>query len=255
LQELYQRTVGQWRTEMSHVAVVVGGVLTQEKFVGQPGPRFTPQSRQKQKDAVKFINDNVFKTPTFLNDLSIVRRVEAQGAITRITGAQTGVLNALLEPGRMNRLVELEATATQPGTTYPLTEMLDDVRGGVWTELTTPVPKIDAYRRSLQRAYLETVKQRLNPPAAPADSAGGGRGGGRGGRGGGGGLGDARGALRGQLRTLDAQLKVALGKATDRATRLHIEDARTEISDILKGKTGGAADEGSDPGNGGIIKW
>jgi hypothetical protein len=102
-----------------------------------------------------------------------------------------------------------------------------------------PTPRVDAFRRALQRSYLDLVKQRLNPPVTPPDTAGGGgRGGGRGGRGGAGGLGDARGVLRGELRALDAQLKLAIPKANDRATRLHLEDMRTEIADILKGKTG-----------------
>lgn len=255
-QELYTRLVGQWRTEMSFTALVVGGVLSQEKYTGQPGPRFVPESRDKQKAAVKWINENVFKTPMFLVDPTITRRLEPSGSIARVTGAQQGVLNALTDPARMNRLVEFE-TMGPASAAYPLPEMLSDVRNGVWSELAMPTPKVDAFRRSLQRAYLDVVRSRLNPPAAAADT-GAGRGGGRGGRGGrGGGLGDARGVLRGELRVLDAQLVAALKKPNlDRATRLHLEDARTEIGDILKGKTGGgegdAADE--DPGNG-LQKW
>jgi hypothetical protein len=250
LQELYGRVVGQWRTEMSHVAVIVGGSLTQQKANGQPGPRFTPVPRQRQKDAVRFINENVFKTPMFLADQKVTRRLEPAGSISRVVGAQASLLNSLIDPAKMNRLVEYEALASNPADAYPLTEMLGDVRAGVWGELSMPAPKVDAFRRELQRRYLDVVRQRLNPPAAAADTAGGGRGGGRGGRGGGG-LGDARGVLRGELRALDVQLKAALPKVSDRATRLHIEDARTEIADILKGRSG-AGDEGGDEGQGGF---
>jgi hypothetical protein len=239
LQELYGRAVSQWRTEMSHVATQIGGATSQEKYVGQPGPRFIPVPRQKQKDAVKFINENVFKTPQFLVPEGITRRLEPTGSIPRVTQAQTSLLNALLDQGRMNRLVEYDALSTTPGSTYPLTEYLGDVRAGVWGELSQPAPKVDAFRRALQRSYMDLVKTRLNPPTAPADTAGGGgRGGGRGGRGGAGGLGDARGVLRGELRALDQLLKLAIPKATDRATRLHLEDMRTEIDGILKGKVG-----------------
>jgi hypothetical protein len=243
LQEIYGRTVSQWRTEMSFVATQIGGATTQEKYVDQPGPRFIPVPKAKQQAAVKFINENVFKTPMFLIDQSITRRLEPTGSINRVTQAQTSLLNALLEQGRMNRLVEYDALSGTPGSAYALTDYLMDVRSGIWGELSMPTPKVDAFRRALQRSYLDLVKQRLNPPATPADTTGGGRGGGRGGRGGGGGLGDARGVLRGELRALDAQLKLAIPKATDRATRLHLEDMRTEIADILKGKTA-SSDEG-----------
>lgn len=119
-----------------------------------------------------------------------------------------------------------------------------------------PQPKVDAYRRALQRAYLDVVRSRINPPATPADTTGRGGGGGRGGRGGrGGGTGDARGVLRGELRILDAELAKAIPKAADRATRLHLEDARTEIADILKGKTSGGEGDSADEGGGGIIRW
>jgi len=39
--------------------------------------------------------------------------------------------------------------------------------------------------------------------------------------------------IRGELRDLDAALKVALPKAADRATRLHLQDARDQIARIL----------------------
>src|SRR5918993_619734 len=44
LQNLYQRMVNQWRTEMNHVVTIVGGASSQEKYGGQPGPRFVPLS-------------------------------------------------------------------------------------------------------------------------------------------------------------------------------------------------------------------
>ena len=42
LEELYGRMLGQWATELSHVAQIVGGFNSQQKHVGQDGVRFTP---------------------------------------------------------------------------------------------------------------------------------------------------------------------------------------------------------------------
>ncbi|HEY8309737.1 MAG TPA: zinc-dependent metalloprotease, partial [Gemmatimonadaceae bacterium] len=77
LREIYDRTVGQWTTEANHVVTVVGGAQVQYKSGSQTGAVYTPLSRARQADAVRFINENVFKTPTFLIRPDIGRRIEA----------------------------------------------------------------------------------------------------------------------------------------------------------------------------------
>src|SRR5262245_35339525 len=66
LNEVYGRLAGQWTTEMNHVTPIVGGFLSQQKHIGQPGPRFTPVPRARQAEAVKFLLDNAFQTPQFM---------------------------------------------------------------------------------------------------------------------------------------------------------------------------------------------
>ena len=91
--------------------------------VGQPdGPVYVALSKARQADAVRFLNDNVFKTPTYLIRPEIAARIEAGGMITRINGAQKRVLNAMLEDARLNRLLEGEALATNKSDAYTLVE-------------------------------------------------------------------------------------------------------------------------------------
>ena len=54
---------------------------------------------------------------------------------------------------------------------------------------------------------------------------------------------EARSVIRGDLRDLDASLRLATARAADRATRLHLQDARDQIARILDPKlpTPGAA--------------
>jgi hypothetical protein len=231
LEELYGRLVGQWATELRHVAVIVGGAETQEKYGSQPGPRFTAVSAARQKEAVKFLNENAFTTPSFFLKRDILDRVGPDGAIARISNAQRGVLNLLLNDARMARLVEFEAEAENPAAAYSLPVYLADVRGGIWGELGAGTVKIDAFRRALQHDYIDIVKNKVNPPAAAAAAAPGGGGG----RGGAAPLTspDSRALLRAELKTLDGQLAVAAGKASDAMTRAHIADIRHEIDDAL----------------------
>ena len=76
--------------------------------------------------------------------------------------------------------------------------------------------KIDAYRRNLQRGYLDLMGDKLNGRAAVTD--------------------DQRPFIRGELRALNDDVAKALVRTTDRATRMHLEDVRDQIAKILDPK-------------------
>ncbi len=134
LRELYQRLFSQWSTELRHVAVIPGSVETQEKYGSQPGARFTPVSMARQKQAVKFLNDNAFQTPTFFLRPEIISRIEPSGTVTMINGAQSGILSTLLQNARLVRMLEWESSA-KAGEAYTVPQYFADIRAGVWGEL------------------------------------------------------------------------------------------------------------------------
>ena len=212
LDQLYGRLVGQWALEMSHVAAVIGGVISQQKHFGQEGVRFTVIPRDTQAEALAFLNDHAFTTPLFLVDPEILRRIEPVGVLDRIQASQARVLQTLMRGDRLMRLVEQEAL--DGDIAYAPTDFLADLRGGLWRELAGPDVRIDAYRRNVQRTYLGLIHERLNGES-PA-------------------LGDARPFLRGELRALDRTITEVLERVTDRATRLHLEDARDQIERTLE---------------------
>jgi hypothetical protein len=241
---LYGRVIGQWRTELSHVPNIVGGSNSQEKYGGQTGPRFTPVPKARQVAAVKFLNENAFATPTFFLDKDILRRLVPTGDVARIHTAQASILNSLLQNARLLRVADMAGTA-KPGEAYALVDLFADVRSGLFSELASGAA-IDSYRRALQRAYVENLRDKINPPPAAAGAAG--RGGGGGGRAGGiqtptldPKVSDLYPAVRAELRSLDAQLKGA--KAGDRTTAAHIADLRHRIAEAIKGKAGTADEE------------
>lgn len=164
LAEVYNRTIGQWATEAGHVSTMVGGGTVQYKSGSQPGPVYVALPKAKQADAVKFINDNVFKTPTYLIRPDIGARIEAGGMMNRINNAQSRILGALLNDGRFNRLLEGEALASNKNSVYTLSGLLDDLRRGVWSEIYAGT-SIDAFRRALQNDYLTQMDRKVNPPA------------------------------------------------------------------------------------------
>ena len=110
LAEVYGRMLSQWQTEMSHVAQIVGGFNSQEKTVGQEGRIFTLVPKVRQEEAVKYLMENAFTTPLWVLDPEILRRIEAVGAIDRISQrAQRSVMTNLLNSPRFARLIEQEA--------------------------------------------------------------------------------------------------------------------------------------------------
>ena len=211
LDELYGRLVGQWATEMNHVAAVVGGVTSQQKHYGQDGVRFQTIPRETQAGAVAFLNDYAFATPMFLVDPEILRRIEPAGVLDRIRTSQARVLRTLMTGDRLARLVEQRAI--DGVVAYAPTDFLADVRRGLWRELADPDVRIDAYRRNLQRTYLDLIDDRLNG-RSPAED-------------------DARPFLRGELRALSSSIAAVLARVSDRATSLHLVDVQDQIARTL----------------------
>jgi hypothetical protein len=228
LRELYDRTVQQWATEAGHVATMVGGGTVQYKSGSQPGAVYAPMPAARQAAAVRFLNENVFRTPQYMIRPDIASRIEAGGMITRINGAQNRVLNNLMDDGRMNRLLEQEALGRERQYVYPLATMLDDVRRGIWQEIYAARPVMDPYRRELQMDFLSLIDRKLNPPETatqvvffpgqprPTPLSD-----------------DAKSQLRGLLVQLRGEIQRAVPRTTDRSTRLHMEGAVHRIGNIL----------------------
>jgi hypothetical protein len=223
LSELYGNTVAQWGRYNGHVAAIVGGAETQERL--GTGVRFTPMPRAKQREAMQYLNQTAFQVPAFLLNAEVLRRIEQEGAIARIRNAQAITMNTLFARGRLDRMIEYEALARRPADAYTVADMLGDLRRGVWSELNQASPRVDVYRRNLQRAYLEAVETTLDPPPPPANQpasqrpprwAN-----------------DARPILRGELQELDRLAQQAIGRTNDPMTRLHLRDVRLEIQRLL----------------------
>ena len=225
LSELYGRMLGQWTLEMNHVAAIVGGFDSQTKYVGQDGRLFTPVAKDRQQLAMRFLAENAFETPRWAIDPEILRRIEPTGVLNRIRNAQSSVLNNLLSSPRFARLVEQQAV--DGASAYAPEDFLGAARRAVWRELDAEHIRVDAYRRNLQRAWLDLANTKVNSnqatPAGPPPELAGLIGG----------SGDEKPFYRAELRIVSAQISAALAKAADRETRAHLEGARDQIARIL----------------------
>ena len=227
LRTMYQQVLAQWNREMSHVAVMVGGVFRHEKYPNQAGVIHAPVPAARQREAVRFLLDNAFTTPTYALDPEILRRIEPAGSVDRVRQTQTGMLGLMLNDGRLNRLAEQSAFATTAEPAYTIGNLLGDLRRGLFSEAAAG-RATDEYRRNVQRAYVDqlerlvstnlvptvppSVPPQFRPPPRPAD---------------------ARSLARAELVDLDAQLRAGGLRTTDRATRAHYADLRARIDQVL----------------------
>ena len=211
LEELYGNVVSQWSRYTGHVVANVGGVVRTRKRQGQYGVPYERVSEDRQRRAVEYLNRQVFATPEWLLDADVLDRFQSSGAPDLVRGRQAAALNQLMNVARMKRLVEQEAFHGDDA--YTLGEMLDDLRAGVWSEASSG-RDADAYRRNLQRAYLDRIGALMEDEEAMRT--------------------DVAPFVRGQLAALRGELETAAAGASHRATRLHFLDAVERIDAILE---------------------
>jgi hypothetical protein len=232
LEEVYTEILGHRNRWFSAIAKQVGGVVENRTLGGRGGETFVRVSKDKQKEAVKFLIDNAFSTPTKLLNPGIVNQFKYTGAATAITSQQRTILSSLLASSRMSRMFDAEVLLGDKA--YTPIDLVDDLQAGLFAELTGEAPKIDPIRRALQRSYVDILKNEFSPPLATPDFSTlpgrtripgladfGPR------------VNELRAVARVALGKLEKEIGTAKGKAKDPATVAHLTDLQSEIKSIL----------------------
>lgn len=154
LETMYGHVLAQFNRYMGHVSSNLGGVLETYKTSDQEGAVYKHVDKTHQKECLKFINKELFETPTWLIDKDIIGRTEYSGVTERVRAMQVRTLNNILDLGRMMRMIENETLNST--NSYSLISMINDLQSEIWSELSTG-KNIDTYRRNLQRAYVERL--------------------------------------------------------------------------------------------------
>jgi hypothetical protein len=227
LSQMYGQVVGQFSRYMGHVLRNVGGVQETFKSVEEKGDVYTPTTVALQKQAMQFFHTQLFTTPKWLLDASILNKFANPVSNERVQSTQTSILKSLLDK---NRLYRITTSQTRFGaSSYALNEMMDDLRKGLFSD----VSKADIYRRNLQKTFVSQLDEMLNPSSSAAASAGGIR------------LGapsadventDVVSEAKAQLKKLSASLQAAKASATEATAVNHINDLQDRIKQALDPK-------------------
>lgn len=226
LTELYTQILAQWSRYMTHVAPYIGGVYETDKTFDQEGAVFEPVEAFRQKEAMEFLKEYAFSDPTWAKNSAIISRVNQADFIDSYRDRQVTVLNNVLDPSRLARLIEYDIRGED---TYTPFEFMDDLRTAIWSELNSN-SSASVYRRNLQRAYIERMKymmtdelpsvseqfrQFLGITNVNVSQS------------------DIRPIVREQLEILHRDVRSTASNVNDRATRIHLNDIDRRIDDIL----------------------
>ncbi len=226
---MYGQILSQFNRYVGHVSSNVGGVTEYYKAVGQEGGVYTPVSKEHQRNAVRWLNKQLFDTPDWMIDKRVFELAGFSGHVERISSIQTRGLNAVLNTGRMARMIENE---TMNGNkAYTVTTMFYDLRQGIWSEIYRG-GNVDTYRRNLQRAHINRLSYLLNDARSQrginsgyrkvstvnmSQS-------------------DIKAMARGELNRLKRDIRANMSKAPNQTTRYHYQDAIARIDDALDPK-------------------
>jgi hypothetical protein len=227
LNEVYKQVVGQFSRYIGHVLKNVGSVYETFHSVEQPGDVYAPAPKSRQQEAVAFLNKQLFETPRWLLDNSILNKISNPSGGDPVGSLQTSALNSLLSSGRMNSMLQ-SASRFGEAQAYTVEDLLTDTRKEIWKELVTHRP-IDVYRRNLQKTYAEALITIVSPPAA-GPGAGGGM---TVSFGGGSKNTDLSSIARAELISLRSRIQAAIPATTDKLSKYHLEDLSERIKQAL----------------------
>jgi hypothetical protein len=154
LKTMYEELLKQYRLYTAHVLKNIGGEYHTSRSVEQPGNIFEPVSHERQKEAMRFLDEYVFATQTWLFEDSLMSLTGVNPAIY-LSIAQSEALARLQGSGMLLGFIRREELRKETKN-YSCAEFLDDLKKSVWKELYTHKP-IDMHRRNLQKNYIENT--------------------------------------------------------------------------------------------------
>ena len=209
LENMYGELMSQRDRELMHVANVVGGFVRDNFYYGDADKRYHATAPGRQREAVAFLNEHAFQTPTKLLDPDITLRLQADGAADRLLAGQGRILRSLVSEDRVDRMAE---HAARERNAYQPVDMLKDLTNGIWSELAKGRVEIDLYRRNLQRAHVDLLIDRMGEEVKTSDLPA---------------------LARGELQRILEAIEAVEGKPGDPTSTLHLDDLEARIQEVL----------------------
>jgi len=149
LKELYSEMLSVYRRYIFHVIRIIGGVNETKLNKGQNKIyQFENVNVEKQKIALKFLNENLWKSQYWLIDKKIISKIDYKGGLNRISNIQKSAINYILNIKKLNRNLSSQKTLNGTGMTNNM--MIETLINNVIIERVKP----DVLERNIQKHLL-----------------------------------------------------------------------------------------------------
>ncbi|MBC8033615.1 MAG: zinc-dependent metalloprotease [Chitinophagaceae bacterium] len=225
LDEIYKEIFAQYNRYVYHVTKNIGGIYETFKTSDQKGDVYKPTPKAIQKEAMLFLNRQLFTTPSWLLDKNVLNRI-AEPSTDRYSSFLDNVMGSLLSTTRLSRMI---ATSNRETTAYTIEEYYKDLKKSVWTELPAR-SVITVYRRDLQKSYVNKMIALIAPPSsasgtgtisflpsAPVDGS----------------KSDIGSLTRANLQILRTEIRAAIPFMKNNMSRYHLQDIAERIKTAL----------------------
>lgn len=209
---IYGEVVNQYMRYMGHVSKNVGGIYRSYLTVEESGKSAEYVPAKTQKEAVEFLNAQLFTTPTWLIDDEL-REKATVDPVNSIGNAQRYILSRLISKHTIDKMLKDEAY--NGSKAYTPINMFNDLKKNIWSELTNG-KQIDIYRRNLQKNYVNSLISIVKPSMPSSSSS----------------PSDAMAIARGQLVELRQSLRTAINSSSG-VKRYHLQDLLAQIDTAL----------------------
>ncbi len=167
LENMYRQLTTQFGRYMGHVSKNVGGIYETPKSVEQSGTVYQRTPASVQREAVAFLDKQLFTTPKWILDPVVLDQI-GDNPVAVISRLQEPTLNRLLSSSTLNKVISSEAL--EGGKAYNAEALFTDLNNAIFRELKKD-QAIDIYRRNLQKMYVDKLISIVNPPEKPANAA------------------------------------------------------------------------------------
>jgi hypothetical protein len=158
LADMHKAIVKQYGVYLYHVLKNIGNNYVTKRTVDEKGLVYQPVPKAKVKAAIDYIGRQLFVAPLWMYPQEIDPLISLKTE-DQISDQQNQVLNMLLSSGM---LYNISLKTMQFERAYTVPEFLKDLQQTVWVNFSGN-EKLDFYRRSLQRSYVDKLSMLLLP--------------------------------------------------------------------------------------------
>lgn len=151
--EIYDAVVMQYFRYINHVFAYVGGIYLNEVKIGDQMPPFESVERQKQKEALEFIMNEI-KTLDWLENEKLMKKIT-------IMGSATELLQAVITKAIMQAPAKVMLSSSISKDPYDFNECSEDLFNYVW-EPSVKRRKLSEIEKFMQTEYITTVLNTSN---------------------------------------------------------------------------------------------